>query len=571
MFLARGRLCTLGNRPKFLKTICASKILGLSTSACKAVVWSRQAKHSLGWGWGQDIVAVRNEATVLLPEIWAASVAVFSQDLSAQDPVPSSGMEWVELVHSCVCERDLIMLVTVVPRHCRSQPPCTLHRPHYPDVWSNTSLDCFCEDIFQKMSLKFKNAKRIEGLDSNVWIEFTKLAADPSVVNLGQGLPDISPPVYVKEELSKIAAIDSLNQYTRGFGHPSLVKALSCLYEKFYQNQINPNKEILVTVGAYGSLFNAIQGLIDEGDEVIVIVPFYDCYEPMVRMAGAIPIFIPLRSKPLDGKKWSSSDWTLDPQELASKFNSKTKAIILNTPHNPLGKVYTKDELQVIADLCIKYDTLCISDEVYEWLVYTGNKHFKIATFPGMWERTVTIGSAGKTFSVTGWKLGWSIGPKHLMKHLQTVQQNTVYTCATPLQEALAQALWIDIKRMDDPECYFNSLPKELEVKRNRMVHLLESVGLKPIVPDGGYFIIADVSSLDTDLSDMKNSNEPYDYKFVKWMTKNKKLSAIPVSAFCNAETKLQFEKFVRFCFIKKDSTLDAAEEIIKAWSRQKF
>ncbi|XP_010961599.2 kynurenine--oxoglutarate transaminase 3 isoform X3 [Camelus bactrianus] len=419
------------------------------------------------------------------------------------------------------------------------------------------------------MSSKLKNAKRIEGLDKNVWIEFTKLAADPSVVNLGQGLPDISPPNYVKEELSKVAAIDSLNQYTRGFGHPSLVKALSCLYEKFYQNRINPDKEILVTVGAYGSLFNAIQGLIDEGDEVIVIVPFYDCYEPMVRMAGATPVFIPLRAKPVDGKKWSSSDWTLDPEELASKFNSKTKAIILNTPHNPLGKVFTNSELQVIADLCIKYDALCISDEVYEWLVYTGNKHLKIATFPGMWERTVTIGSAGKTFSVTGWKLGWSIGPKHLIKHLQTVQQNTIYTCATPLQEALAQAFWIDIKRMDDPECYFNSLPKELEVKRDRMVRLLESVGLTPIVPDGGYFIIADVSLLDADFSDMKDSSEPYDYKFVKWMTKNKKLSAIPVSAFCNAETKSQFEKFVRFCFIKKDSTLDAAEAIIKAWKRQ--
>uniref|UniRef100_A0A8C8ZAS5 Kynurenine--oxoglutarate transaminase 3 n=1 Tax=Prolemur simus TaxID=1328070 RepID=A0A8C8ZAS5_PROSS len=421
-----------------------------------------------------------------------------------------------------------------------------------------------------KMSLKFTNAKRIEGLDSNVWIEFTKLAADPSVVNLGQGLPDISPPIYVKEKLSKIAAIDSLNQYTRGFGHPSLVKALSCLYGKLYQNQIDPNKEILVTVGAYGSLFSAIQALIDKGDEVIIIVPFYDCYEPMVRMAGATPVFIPLRSsKPVDGKRWSSSDWTLDPHELESKFNSRTKAIILNTPHNPLGKVYTKEELQIIADLCIKYDTLCISDEVYEWLVYSGNKHFKIATFPGMWERTITIGSAGKTFSVTGWKIGWSIGPNHLIKHLQTIQQNTIYTCATPLQEALAQAFWIDIKRMDDPECYFNSLPKELEVKRDRMVCLLESVGLKAIVPDGGYFIIADVSLLDADLSDMKD-NEPYDYKFVKWMTKNKKLSAIPVSAFCNSETKLQFEKFVRFCFIKKDSTLDAAEEIIRAWNMQK-
>nr|XP_044994374.1 kynurenine--oxoglutarate transaminase 3 isoform X2 [Jaculus jaculus] len=419
------------------------------------------------------------------------------------------------------------------------------------------------------MALKFKNASRIKGLDSNVWIEFTKLAADPSVVNLGQGLPDISPPTYVKEELSKVALTDNLNQYTRGFGHPSLVKALSSLYEKFYQNKINPDKEILVTVGAYGSLFNAIQGLIDPGDEVIIMVPFYDCYEPMVRMAGATPVFIPLRSRHTDGTKWSSSDWTLDPQELASKFNSKTKAIILNTPHNPIGKVYSEEELRLIADLCIKHDTLCISDEVYEWLVYTGNKHVKIATFPGMWDRTVTIGSAGKTYSVTGWKLGWSIGPNHLIKHLQTVQQNTVYTCATPLQEALAQAFWIDIKRMGDPECYFNSLPKELEAKRDRMVDLLESVGLRPIVPDGGYFIIANVSSLDADLSDMK-SDDPYDYKFVKWMTKNKKLSAIPVSAFCNSETKAQFEKFVRFCFIKKDSTLDAAEEIIKAWSRQK-
>ncbi|XP_017652441.1 kynurenine--oxoglutarate transaminase 3 isoform X2 [Nannospalax galili] len=417
------------------------------------------------------------------------------------------------------------------------------------------------------MAFKFKNAKRIEGLDSNVWIEFTKLAADPSVVNLGQGLPDISPPTYVKEELSKAALTDHLNQYTRGFGHPSLVKALSCLYEKFYQKQIDPNKEILVTVGAYGSLFNAIQGLIDPGDEVIIMVPFYDCYEPMVRMARATPVFIPLRSKPTSGTKWSSSDWTFERQELESKFSSKTKAIILNTPHNPMGKVYTKEELQVIADLCIKHDTLCISDEVYEWLVYTGNKHLKIATFPGMWERTITIGSAGKTFSVTGWKLGWTIGPNHLIKHLQTVQQNTVYTCATPLQEALAQAFWIDIKRVDDPECYFNSLPKELEVKRDRMVHLLESVGLRPIVPDGGYFIIADVSSLDADLSDMK-SDEPYDYKFVKWMTKNKKLSAIPVSAFCDTESKSQFEKFVRFCFIKhgpRSSLTNNSKSIFKS------
>ncbi|XP_059839829.1 kynurenine--oxoglutarate transaminase 3-like isoform X2 [Hypanus sabinus] len=386
---------------------------------------------------------------------------------------------------------------------------------------------------------RHKNARRIEGLDKNVWVEFTKLAAEPGVVNLGQGFPDTLPPSHVREALADAVAGENfmLNQYTRGFGHPPLVKALAELYGHVYGRSINPNKDIVVTVGGYGSLSHSLLGLIDEGDEVIIIEPFFDCYEPMVKMAGGVPVFISLKARPakVEGDLSDSGDWILDQDELASKFNCRTKAIIINTPNNPLGKVFKTEELKVIADLCIKHDILCISDEVYEWLVYSGHQHVKIATLPGMWERTITIGSAGKAFSVTGWK------------------------------EAVAQGIQKEYSRLKEQDCYFTSLVRELELKRSRMAELLLACGMRPVIPEGGYFMIADVSGKNVDLSKMEG-DEPYDNKFVKWMIKNKKLAAIPVTSFVSDQTKSLYEKYIRFCFIKQDSTLDSAEAILKNW-----
>ncbi|AWP15506.1 putative kynurenine--oxoglutarate transaminase 1 [Scophthalmus maximus] len=421
----------------------------------------------------------------------------------------------------------------------------------------------------QMMTSRRRSARRTDGVDKNVWVEFTQLAAEYKVVNLGQGFPDFSPPPFIQEAFCKaVSGGPTMHQYTRAFGHPPLVKSLAKFFSGIVGHEIDALEDILVTVGAYQALFCAFQALVDEGDEVIIVEPFFDCYQPMVAMAGGKAVYVPLRPKCESGAVLSSGDWVLSAEELASKITARTKAIVINTPNNPIGKVYKTEELQMIADLCIKHDLLCISDEVYEWLTYDGAKHVKIASLPGMWERTVTVGSAGKTFSATGWKVGWAMGSGHVIKHMKTIHQNTVYHCATAAQEAVGHGFEREHKLFGSPESYFQQLPATLQQKRTKLAACLESVGLQPVMPEGGYFMIADISSVKVNLND-QSTDEADDFRFVKWLIKEKGLATIPVSAFYSPEHRKEFDNYIRFCFVKEDSTLDAAEEILRKWSQE--
>ncbi|XP_036607062.1 kynurenine--oxoglutarate transaminase 1 isoform X2 [Trichosurus vulpecula] len=422
-----------------------------------------------------------------------------------------------------------------------------------------------------KMS-KQVQARRLEGIDKNPWVEFVQLANESKAVNLGQGFPDFAPPEFSVEAFKQAVSGDiMLHQYTRGFGHPPLVKILAQFFGKLLEQDLDPLKNVLVTVGAYGALFSAFQALVDEGDEVILIEPYFDCYEPMTKMAGGRPVFVPLRPPTAhDGHLMSSGDWQLDPAELASKFTPRTKAIVINSPNNPLGKVFNRAELELIADLCKKHDVLCFSDEVYQWLVYDEEKHISIASLPGMWERTLTIGSAGKSFSVTGWKVGWVLGPDHLLKHLRTVQQNSVYHCPTQAQEAVSSSFERELRLFGQPESHFAQMHKAIQKKRDHMINSLQTIGLRPIVPQGTYFLMLDISTFKKKMPHLPGSEgEAYDSRFVKWMIKNKGLVAIPVSVFYGPEQKKHFDHYIRFCFIKNDSTLQAMDEKLQQWKKE--
>lgn len=386
-------------------------------------------------------------------------------------------------------------------------------------------------------------SQRVAGFGTTIFAEINDLARQHSAVNLGQGAPDFDGPPEVLE--AAVQAVNSaLNQYAPGIGMPRVREAIAGHAHRFYGQRLNPETDVLVTSGATEGVFAAILGLTDPGDEVIVFEPVYDTYVPNMVMAGVTPHYVPLRG----------DNWTFDPAELANAFNRRTRAIIVNTPHNPTGKVYSRQELTVIAEQCQKHDVVAITDEVYEHILYDDAIHTRLATLPGMAERTLTISSLGKTFSVTGWKIGWALGPAQLVNAVNQAHQFITYAVASPLQAAAATALNL-------PFPFFENLQMRYQARRDRMVGILENVGFKVFKPGGSYFVMIDWRGVPP-------AHVQDDLQFAQWLIRDVGVACIPASPFYQASDKHLGKHLARFSVCKKDETLGAAAERLARLTR---
>ncbi|MCC6456720.1 MAG: aminotransferase class I/II-fold pyridoxal phosphate-dependent enzyme [Caldilineaceae bacterium] len=403
----------------------------------------------------------------------------------------------------------------------------------------------------------FVPANRVRGFGTTVFAEFSAMALQYNAVNLGQGFPNFPAPDFIKRAAQEAIEAD-LNQYARGAGQIRLVNALAETYGPLFGRELDPLQEIVITTGATEGIFATMQGLVNPGDEVILIEPFYDSYSPSVIMAGGTPVYVPLRAT--EGTR-RASEWWLDMDELAAAFSPRTRLLVLNTPMNPIGKIFSRTELAQIAALVQQHDVLVLSDEVYEWMVYPEPdgapvEHVRLATLPGMWERTLTLGSAGKTFSVTGWKIGWAIGPAPLVHAVLMAHQWIPFTVATPLQEAVATAL-----EQAPKEDYYQWLATTYQAKRDKLLVALEDVGLTPVRPDGSYFVLVATGHLPVPVPEGTRR----DVAVARWFTTNVGVTAIPPSPFYSPDHQYLTDNLARFCFCKTDEMLDEAARRFRA------
>ncbi len=391
---------------------------------------------------------------------------------------------------------------------------------------------------------KNRISKKAASFTESVIREMTREAMKYGAVNLGQGFPDFAAPEDIKQKAIEAISEDH-NQYAITWGVKKFRDAIAEKTKWFLNLDVDPETEITVTCGSTEGMIAGMLACVDAGEEVVVFEPFYENYAPDAILSDAKPVHVPLYQ--------TTNGWYFEPDELRSAFNERTKAIIICNPNNPTGKVFTREELEFIADLCKEFDAICFTDEIYEHIIYDSKfqisnsksdepKHFSMAQIDGMRERTVVVNSLSKTYSVTGWRVGYCIAPPDISSAIRKVHDFLTVGAANPLQHAGAYALSL-------PESYYAELQKEYQKKRDFIVPVLQNAGFKCEMPQGAYYVMTDVSAFGFE----------NDVEFTKHLIREIGVAVVPGSSFYN-DKKLGSQK-VRFCFCKKDETLEAAAE----------
>jgi aminotransferase len=390
--------------------------------------------------------------------------------------------------------------------------------------------------------LSLRISERVQGFTESVIREMTRVVAQHGGVNLAQGMPNFPPPAALVEAAHR--ALDGdFHQYAITWGAPRLRRAIADKYRRFYGMEIDAERHVTVCCGSTETMISTLLAVLNPGDEVIIFEPFYENYGPGCIISGAVPVWVPLEAP----------DFSFDPDRLARAVSPRTKAIIFNSPNNPSGKVFSRADLQSIADLCLRHDLLAITDEIYEHIVYDGLGHTPIATLPGMAERTITISGASKSYSVTGWRVGWAVAPEAISVGIRRAHDFVTVGAPHPLQEATATALAL-------PDAYYVELREGYERRRDLLLGYVERAGFLTYRPHGAYYILTDAAHF------IKARGLEDDTAFAMWLVKECGVATVPGSSFY-AHAELGRTK-IRFCFPKTDDVLIEAGERLQTLRR---
>ena len=377
-------------------------------------------------------------------------------------------------------------------------------------------------------------SEKVEHFTESVIREMTRQAMQYGAVNLSQGFPDFAAPDEVKKAAQDAIAAD-VNQYAITWGAKNLRNAIARQMQERHGLDVDPEREITVCCGSTETIVATMLAICNKGDEVIVFEPFYENYGPDSIISGAKPRFVSLRPP-----KDPGGEWTFDEQELREAFQHHTKAIVLNTPNNPTGKVFSRKEMELIRDLCVEYNVLVITDEIYEHILYDGAQHISIASLDGMRDRTITINGLSKSYAVTGWRVGWAVAPPNITNAIRKVHDFLTVGAPAPLQEAGAVALGL-------PPSYYAELAEKYRSRRDHLIPALEKAGFRCYRPRGAYYVMTDISGF----------NFPDDVEFASYLVKEIGVACVPGSSFYKHPK--DGSQQVRFAFCKKPETLDAA------------